>query len=227
MVKNHLKRIAAPKTWPIARKQNVFVAKSEAGKLQSLSVPLSFLLKEVLTVVSTRREVVVMLSAGRVKVDGVVRKNTRYPVGLFDVVELIDAKKCYRLCLNHRGKLEPVEVPAAEKDAKLLRVVGKTITRGGKMQISFLNGRTALIEDTSYKVGDSVIMNAEGKISKHLHFKPGMLVQFIGGRHTGSFGTIKSIEAQKLTVESEGNTFETHKRYAFVVGTTTQEVKVQ
>jgi small subunit ribosomal protein S4e len=227
MVKNHLKRIAAPKTWPIARKQNKYVVKAKAGKLQTLSLPLSYVLKENLGICATRREVVAILQAGRVRVDGVVRKDPRYPVGLYDVIEFIDAKEVYRLCLNHKGKLEPIQVDMKEKDLKLLRVTQKNYTKGGKMQVAFLNGRTALIEDASYKVGDSVVMDADGKISKHLFFKPGMLVQFIGGRHTGSFGTIKAIEGQKLSVESEGNTFETHKRYAFVVGTKNQEVKVQ
>ncbi len=227
MGKDHLKRIAVPKTWPIERKASVFVMRTQSGKLQDLSLPLGFVLKEVLGICETSRQAVAMLSEKRVSVDGKIRKGRRYPVGLFDVIELIDAKKAYRLGLGPKGKMVAVEIDLAEKDTRIVRISGKSYVKGGKTQFSFLNGRVALLESAkSYKVGDSILLDASQKVTKHLPFAKGAYVQFIGGKHIGNFGSIKEIDGQKIVVESEGNTFETVKRYAFVVGEKKQEVKV-
>lgn len=228
MGKDHLKRIATPKTWPIARKANTFVMRPQSGKLMELSLPLGFVLKEVLEVAQTSKQVTAMLQAGRVVVDGVARKDKRYAVGLYDVIELVEAKKAYRIGIKENGKLMTVEIDVKEAGLKLLQLTRKTLVKGGKMQVAFLNGRTVLVDDAkAYSVGDTIVMDAKGGIKKQLPFAKGSFVQLVGGRHIGVCGTIKDITGTKIIVEAQGSEFETLKKYAFVVGLKESEVQVQ
>lgn len=211
------------------RKGLRFVARPHPGKRQDLSLPLGTVLKELIGVAQTTKQVKSMLLNRRVAVDGVARKDHRYPVGLYDVIELIDAKKAYRVVFAHNGKLGIVKIDPKEKDLKIQRVANKQIVKGNKLQLSFLNGRVQIVDDNKapYKVGDSIVMDEKKAIKKHLAFKEGMFVQFIGGRHVGSFGQIKEIEGQKIIVQAEGAEFETLKEYAFVLGDKKSEVKVE
>jgi len=228
MGKDHLKRIATPKTWPIARKANTFVMRPQSGKLMELSMPLGFVLKEVLGVAQTSKQVTAMLQAGRVVVDGVARKDKRYAVGLYDVIELVEAKKAFRIGIKENGKLFPFEIDVKEANSKLLKITRKTLVKGGKMQVAFLNGRVVLVEDAKkYSVGDSIVMNEKNVIKKHLPFEKGSLVQLFGGRHMGVVATIKEMDGQKIIVEAQGSEFETLKQYGFVIGAKTEEVQVR
>ena len=102
---SHLKRMATPKTWHINRKKNKFVTKPAPGPHSSdISLALGTLVKEVFNYAATTREVKKILNANSVKVDGTVRKDFRFPVGIFDTVEFSNGKH-FRLILNKKGKL--------------------------------------------------------------------------------------------------------------------------
>ena len=89
---NHLKSLAAPKTWPIPRKRFVFVTKQHPGPhTLNSSMPLSVVLRDVLKALSVAREMKKALAAGKILVNGVVRKEMKFPVGIFDTVSVPDA----------------------------------------------------------------------------------------------------------------------------------------
>ena len=70
---NHLKSLAAPKTWPIPRKRFVFVTKQHPGPhTLNSSMPLSVVLRDVLKALSVAREMKKALAAGKILVNGVV-----------------------------------------------------------------------------------------------------------------------------------------------------------
>ena len=95
------------------------------------------------------------------------------------------------------------------------------------MQLAFINGRVMLVDDAKeFKVGDSVIIDEKKTIKKHLPFAKGASVQLIGGRHMGARGTIADIAGNTIIVNVDGQEFETLKKYGFVTGTKTEEVKV-
>ena len=57
MVKNHLKTITAPKSWPINRKESVFVTRAKPGAHKmELSLPLGLCLRNILNKAQTRKE---------------------------------------------------------------------------------------------------------------------------------------------------------------------------
>ncbi len=229
MTKNHLKRIATPRTWPILRKLHTYVARPKSGKIQELSLPLSFVCKELLGICQTTRQVKALLENKQLVVDGKVRKDHRYPVGLYDVLTVVDSKKSYRIGLGKNGKLTAFEIPQSEKDITLGKVSSKQLVGKDMYQLSMLNGKVLKVDAktaSTIKVGDTLVLDASQKITKHLPLQKGQMVNFIGGRHIGSIGQIESTQNQKITVLLENQPTETLKKYAFVVGDKNAEVKI-
>ena len=68
---NHLKRLVMPRSWPLPRKTSVWVSKPKPGA-HSLErgMPLNMIIRDVLGLANTNREVRAILNQGLVKVDG-------------------------------------------------------------------------------------------------------------------------------------------------------------
>lgn len=227
MVKNHLKRIAAPRTWPISRKSDIFVMRPNAGKQFQLSLPIGFVLKEVIKVAETTKQVKALLTSGQVLLNGKKATSHQQPIGLFEVITLVAESKSFRVGISENGKLALIAVPETEKTQMLEKVTSKIFVNGGKMQLGFLSGHIHASEGKeSYSVGDTVVMDAKN-VKSHLSFKKGMLAQFIGGKHIGKFGTIESIEDQKIVVTMDGKPVETLKKYAFIVGDKSNAITIK
>jgi len=223
MPKNHMKRIAAPKTWPIQRKTTAFVMRSDAGKKMELSMPLGLILREILGITENARQTKAVLNAGSVLVDGKVRKELRFPVGLYEVVEIASDKKQFRVGFSPIGSLSLIPITAAEKATRLQKVVSKRIVPGNKLQLGLLSGVVVRMDATAknvgaYTVGDSVQLDDKNGVSKHLPLKVGSVVQFIAGKHIGSVGVVESIVGEKITASVEGSSVETRLDCAVVVG---------
>ena len=63
MVKNHLKRIAIPRTWRVKTKKEIkYIARPKPGKNFLYSMPLATILKEVICIARTEKEVKFILS---------------------------------------------------------------------------------------------------------------------------------------------------------------------
>ena len=59
-----------------------------------------------LGIVDTRAEAKRVLSEGKILVDGVIRKDLRFPVGLLDVITIPLENVAYRVLLDSKGRLE-------------------------------------------------------------------------------------------------------------------------
>ncbi len=99
-----LKRKPAPKFWPIHRKEDPWVLKPSSGphNLQNC-LPLSLVLRDILGFAETRKEAQTMLHQGKILVDGKIKQNDDFPVGLMDVISIPDANKYYRILTNDKG----------------------------------------------------------------------------------------------------------------------------
>ena len=77
MAKNHMVRLAAPKTWPIKRRTSIFITKQNAGPHSlALSIPLNIMLKEVLGSAKNTREAKKLLNSNEVAIDCKQRSDT-------------------------------------------------------------------------------------------------------------------------------------------------------
>lgn len=224
MVKNHLKRINAPKSWKIQRKASKFITRPSSGAHAfGLSMPLATLFKEVLSYADTTNEVKRILRSKEVLVDGRRRLDYTLPVGLMDVLSIPTLKEHYRMLIDLNGSLCLRKVPEGESNLKLCRVDGKTVMKGGRFQLNLSGGRSIIVKEAPYRVGDSLLLELpEQKVKDNFPLAEGAAIYLTGGSHVGSFGTLNEIKGTIVTFKPAGSKEEklaTLRKYAFVVGT--------
>ena len=218
-MKNHLKRIASPKTWKIDRKGSKFIIRPSPGPHNfAVGLPLGVVLRDFLRLAPTMREVKKMLYNREFLVDGKIRKDHRLIIGLFDVLSIPEIKKNYRIILDHSGRLALAEINQSEVDKKLCRIVGKTILNAGRMQFNLHDGKN-VVTDRKAKVGDSFLVTLpKGEVKESFQLIPGASVFLVKGKHAGEIGILKAVKGKEAVYESNGKVIETAKDYLFVVG---------
>ena len=218
-MKNHLKRIASPRTWIINRKNNKYIMKPNAGA-HSLEngLALGLIMRDNLKLAFTMNEVRKILNGKEILVDGKRRKDPRFIVGLFDVVSIPTLKKSFRLIFDKKGRIIVNEINDKESLIKVSKVIGKTILAKGKIQLNLHDGKN-ILSDANVKVGDSVVLSLPDlKIKEVLPLKEGVTIFLTKGKHGGSVGTHKEIKNNEATYSADGKDVETAKSYLFVVG---------
>ena len=84
-----LKRSMAPDFWGITKKQKRFVTRPRSGPHNSKSsMTLTVLLRDILKKTRTYNESKYVINEGNIHVDGKIRRDTHFPVGLMDVIEI-------------------------------------------------------------------------------------------------------------------------------------------
>ena len=228
----HLKRLPSPSFWPIHVKEAKWVVKPSPGPHPiKACIPLLIIVRDMLGYAKTSREARAIISQGRIRVDGRVRRDHKYPVGLMDVVEIPDLEKTYRV-LPIAGKgLSLTEIPRGEAAFKLCRIEGKTTVKGGHIQLNLHDGRALLVKvndpskplEGAYRVMDSLkIALPNQDLLSHLRFREGCYVLIIGGANMGRVGRLREIiegtatRPPSATVEAE--VFQTIIGYTFTIG---------
>src|SRR5438445_13499483 len=84
-----LKREPSPGFWPIHRKEHTWAPRTHPGPhAREKSLPLMVIVRESLGLANIAKEATRIISNGDVKVEGVVRRDRRFPDGLDDNVEV-------------------------------------------------------------------------------------------------------------------------------------------
>ncbi len=218
----HQKRLSAPKTYKIPRKVKKWIVKPSPGPHDKTAIPLLVLVRDHLKLADTGREARRIIASGNILVDGIVRKDYKFPVGLFDVVSIPKMDLNYRIVFDERGRYVPIEVE--DHDKKLYRINNKTMIKGGRIQLNLFDG-TNILATNEYKTKDSILMKIpEKEIIQHLKFEESALVMVTGGTHAGEIGRLKSYKIVRssspnlVTIEIEGREYTTIEDYIFVVG---------
>jgi small subunit ribosomal protein S4e len=236
-MKRHLKRLRIPKFWKVPKKYTKWAVTPRAGPHKKFeSIPLMVILRDVLKIVYKGKEAKSIIKTGEVLVDGERRKDPKYPVGVMDVVVIPKLKLRYRLIPTISG-LELVELDSEEANKKLCRIRGKTVVRGGKMQLNLHDGRNLLVDAKAakkYNTGDSILIELPSqKMLEHLKFEKGALALIAKGRNIGLLGKIleiivtKTKEPTKLICDVDGEKLEVLKDYVFVVGKDKPMIKLE
>lgn len=237
--KKHLKRLPAPKYWPIKRKELKFTTRPVPGPHpKEYSMTLAILLRETLGYAENMREVKAILSSGDVLVDGKPRKDPRYPVGLMDVVEIKSSGDCFRLLPRLQGGLRLVSIGESEKSFKLCRVQKKMMVNGGRLQMTLHDGRNILFpkgeKPTSHHPLETIKVSIpDQKILKTFQLAEGAYAVVSRGKNIGIEGKIVSIDkrfgthASTVTLQdSGGNKVQTAVEYVFVLGSGKPEISL-
>lgn len=226
----HLKRIAAPKVMPIMnKKEGKWIVRPLPGPHQlSKCVPLGVLLRDVLNVAQTMRDVKKILSSRLVAVDGMVRSEQKFPVGLMDVISLLPEDKHYRIVVDWKGRFKPIEISREEAKMKIAKVTNKTITKGSKIMITLHDGKN-IFGDSHITVGDSVLLQLLGrqkekaKMIGHMKIGSGARCYISSGKHAGTLAIIKELvkrgnRKMEAVVNDGKKDFITVADYLIVVG---------
>jgi len=189
-----VKRQLAPTFWSIKRKQAQFVMRVNPGPHSSKrAYSLGVLLRDVLNVATTGYEVDRILKAEKVKVDGVVRRDHNFAIGLMDIIELTTGQ-AFRMVPRNSALLFPIAIEEGEKGLKLVKITSKNIIKGKKIQYGFHDSRS-LISDQNLRVGDSCIISVpEVSIVNHIPFEKGSTALIITGENAGVIGRIDDIQ---------------------------------
>jgi len=240
----HLKREASPAFWPIHRKEFTWAVKPRPGPHPiNRCIPLVLIVREILGLAETRKEARKIISQGKVKVDGKVRRDDRFPAGLMDVISIPELKANYRILPSEKGlTLYPID--EKESEFKLCRIENKTVIRGGHIQLNLHDGRNLLIrvedprnvEEDKYRTLDTLMISIpDQEIIEHLRLEKGMSAILIDGKNIGKHGIISSIEEQTgrkrrnllVNIEDEkGKIYQSILGYAFVIGDKTPRISL-
>ncbi|MBO3800274.1 MAG: 30S ribosomal protein S4e [Candidatus Brockarchaeota archaeon] len=221
-----LKRYAAPTPMQVVSvKEKKFITRPEPGPHRlKLSLPLQVVVRDLLKIAETGREARNIIKRSLILVDGVVRTSHKFPVGLMDVVSIRELDKHYRMLVDSKGRLTPVESSIEESSMKICRINKKYLYRG-KIMLATEDGRTFETYDNSLNVGGSLLVKIpEGTVVDKAPLAQGYVAYVFSGKHAGSIGVVKSISESSLlrdsTVKIAINSREvnTIRDYVMVVG---------
>ncbi len=233
-----LKSKPAPRFWPIHRKEIAWVVKPSPGphSLQNC-LSLALVLRDILEFAKTRKEAKTIVSQGRVYVDGKVRREDDYSVGLMDVISIPDVEKFFRIMPSGKGLvLNPIDKEEAK--FKLCRIENKKVVKNGHIQLNLHDGSNILVkvadpkspQEDVYKTLNTIkISLPERQILEHIKTKEDDFAIITGGKNIGKYGKIVEIEKAEgkkhrnalVTIEDEkGNRYQTILNFVLALGET-------
>ncbi|MBU0616038.1 MAG: 30S ribosomal protein S4e [Nanoarchaeota archaeon] len=227
MPKDHLRRLNTPKSWPIKRKNIKYIKRPNPGAHPiKLGIPLTVLLRDLMGIAKTFKEVRRMLHNKEVFVDERRVKEPKFNVGLFDTITLL--KDSYRVIVAQNKRLAVTTITKDEAKLKPCKIIGKTKVKG-KAQINLYDARNILVDKEEYKVGDTILIELPSqKIKDHIKLEKGALIFLIGGKHMGDMGHIEGIFNNRIIYKNkESEKIETLNKYAFVIGKEKPLVKIE
>lgn len=228
-----LKRLFAPKNWRIERKVKEWTVRPIPGPhSKEVSIPITILLRDYLGHATNRKEVNFILNNGDVLVNGRAIKNSSFPVGIMDVIEIPKTKEYFRVLFDKKGSVTLVKIDESEKNTKLFKLINKTMITGNKLQLNLHDG-TNVLSNEVYPTSSTLVMKVpEMKVVDSLEFKEGYIGLVIKGKNVSKIGKISKITEfgiykDTVLLESGNDKFQTLKDYVLIVGKESPIIKVE
>ncbi|MFW6383530.1 MAG: hypothetical protein ACOCZQ_02705 [Nanoarchaeota archaeon] len=232
MVKRHLKRISAPKTWPLKRKKEVFVKRPfPTGNTIENSLPLVVIFRDLLKKVKTGRELNYVIINKGIYINGKKARSTKDSAGLMDVISIPETNEHFRVLINGAGLLTVLKIDEKEANVIPLMVRDKSKLKQGKTQLNFANGHNFIVDKDEYKSGEVLLYDYNNKkTTQHLKLEKGSMVYFTRGRYIGKTARVEEIKKDSIVYKRDGETFEvpkdSSKEYSFLIGTKEPLIKL-
>ena len=236
-VYKHLKRIHAPKSWMLSKVGGIWAMKPSQGphKLREC-IPLNLLLRTKLGLArnGTEAKMIVKAKEGNISIDGKVRTDHKYPVGVMDVITINKIGANYRVNFDVKGRWRLVKISKEEAKYKLCKVKRRSM---GPKKIPFIttsDGRTLRYPNPHIKEHDTIKLNLENnEIVDYYKYKIGAHVLIVGGNNIGRAGVIEKIEKHPGSYEivyikdTAGKEFSTRLTNIFITGDQRPEIGVE
>jgi len=216
------------------KKRKKWVVRPRAGPHKKIeSIPLLTIIRDMIKLTDTGKDAKSIIKSKEIFVDGKARRDHKYPVGLFDVLEIPKVGKQYRMVPSKSG-FNLIEISKNEAKLKLCRITGKNILKGKKIQLNLHDGKNIIVDKDNYKTGDSLLIELPSqKIVDHVKIDKGVLSIITAGQNKGIVASIKEIittrsrEPNKVICAKESKQFEAIKDYVFVVGKDKPLIKIE
>ncbi len=181
----------SPAFWPIHRKGGKWAVRPSSGPHSlKTSIPTKVLLRDQFKYATTAREAKSLIKNGKMLIDGKVRKDDRFPVGLMDVIHIPDTKEYFRVLPDHGGKLRYLAITAEEAQFKLCRIIGKTSLKAGKTQLNAVCGKGSeresrlFLQEQANSAVHGVDLQSDHGVIGDCHFSPTLTSRIRGGHNT-------------------------------------------
>ncbi len=187
-----LKRLLAPDFWKIEKKKFKYVIEPLPGAhAKDFCIPLAIIIRDILKIADTLKEAKNVIHSGKIKVDGKIVKEYRYPCGLYDVISF--DSEFYRIVPFKNG-LTLKKIEEKEANLKICKVKNKTKISINKYQLTLHDGKNILTENNEIKVHDSLLIEIPNlKVLEHIKFEKGVNAVVFRGRNSGFMGKIEEI----------------------------------
>ncbi len=185
---SHLNRKNIGKFWPVAKKGTKYLA--VASHNSKSSIPLVVVMRDILGLVKTKKELKKAINEKQIKINDKEIRETNYPLGLFDVLSV--GGRNYITKLDNKKKFSFEEVNNVKN--KVVKVIGKTVLKGGKIQLNLSDGKNILSTGKEkVSVGDSIVVGFDGKFEKIIKMEKGKIGFVFEGKHAGKKGKIEEV----------------------------------
>ncbi len=186
----HIKRKTIPGFWPVPRTGTKYMAVPSHN--QYGSVPVIIIIRDLLKLVKTKKELKKILNDKKVLINAKIIKEPNYPLCLFDSLAIPSIKKYYRADLDNK-RMALKEISEKDSHLHIYKIIGKKIISGKKIQLNLSNGRNLLSSEKA-NVGDfATLDDKENKIIRITPLDKNVEVIVIKGKHMGKRGKIKEI----------------------------------
>ncbi|QGA69555.1 30S ribosomal protein S4e [Sulfolobus sp. E11-6] len=236
----HITRFEAPWFLIISKKLYKWTVRSNPGPHPiEKSIPLAIVIRDYLKFAGTIREAKRIIFDGKVLVDGKVRKDYKYPVGLMDIVSIPSADLYFRVLPDNVRFMRLSKISADEARYKYVRIMNKTTIKGGRIQLNLEDGRNILVDKEAAKNFKTLmtlkIELPSQNIVDSFTISEGSYAIFVGGKNVGIHGIVKSVSLSKfksrkysvVTLESkDGNTYQTNLMNVMSIGREKSDMRV-
>jgi len=190
-----IKRQMAPKFWQIKRKGFPFVLSVNPGPYaKDKCYPIGILLRDILHLCNNMHEAKLAMKQGHIEIDGIVRRDVHFGVGIMDVINIVPSGESYRLIPKDLNVLVPIKTK--EKDIKLLKITSKVSIKGNNTQYGFHDGKTLISDNKQMNVGDVCLVKVPKiEIIEHIKFDIGSTVLVVQGENAGKIGKVTEIKS--------------------------------
>ena len=181
----HLTRQELSRQIPMPRKGTKYLARA-ASNVHS-AVPVLIAVRDMLHLARTAKEVEKMIHNQLLSINGKIIHSPNAPIQLFHILK---ADKTYHLDLLPTGRFVLIE---SKSDSRLAKVTGKTILPGKKIQFHLHDGSNFISSD-KINIGDSLLLDLNGKIKKHLPIEKSSKVLVFKGKFLGKRGVVSALK---------------------------------
>ena len=204
----HRGRLAAPRHYPVSRKETSYVHDMEGSRSPERAIPVSIVLRDMLEYADTESEAKEIVQNNGVLRNGQPLSSIKQGVAVLDVITLSGEDTGFRAL--RRG--DRFELAETEDTRRVAKITGKRDTGEG-YSYALHTGENHFSKDDFET--DTTLVFSQESLDQSVELKEGTEVVAVDGGHAGKTGELQEIHSNGRTpneaeVSTEDEDFTTH-----------------